>query len=127
MYIRITAVIIISVLFPAIGPAQQKSGGCDRACLESYVDRYMDAMLDNDPSLELFSRGCKFTENGVRLPLGSEGLWFGMSAKGIYKFYVPDTDTQQVAFIGTAREGEASKQGDAALVAVAVRLKIVAG
>jgi len=91
------------------------------------MDKYMDAMLENDPSLELFSRDCKFTENGVRLPLGSEGLWFGMSAKGNYKFYVPDTETQQVAFIGTAREGEANKQGDAALVAVAVRLKIVAG
>jgi hypothetical protein len=42
------------------------------------------AMLNNDPSLELFSRDCKFTENGVRLPLGNEGLWLNMSAKGNY-------------------------------------------
>jgi hypothetical protein len=85
----------------------------------------MDAMLKHDPSLELFSRDCKFTENGVRLPLGHEGLWFGMSGKGNYKFYIPDVETQQVAFLGTAREGMANKQGDTALVAVAVRLKIV--
>ena len=58
----------------------------------------MDAMLDNNPSLDLFSRDCKFTENGVRLPLGNEGLWVNMSAKGNYKFYIPDVETQQVAF-----------------------------
>jgi hypothetical protein len=52
----------------------------------------MDAMLKHDPSLELFSRDCKFTENGVRLPLGNEGLWLSMSGKGNYKFYIPDEE-----------------------------------
>ncbi|MBN2419700.1 MAG: hypothetical protein JXL81_09975, partial [Deltaproteobacteria bacterium] len=93
---------------------------CDRACLEKFIDRYMDAMLNNDPSLDLFARDCKFTENGVRLPLGGEGLWVDMSGTGTYKFYVPDIETQQVAFIGTAKQGQ---QGT--LVAVAIRLKIV--
>ena len=127
MRIRILAVVFISVLFSSLALAQGKSNTCDRACLESYVDRYMDAMLKHDPSLELFSRDCKFTENGVRLPLGHEGLWFGMSGKGNYKFYIPDVETQQVAFLGTAREGAANKQGEAPLVAVAIRLKIVNG
>ena len=27
---------------------------CDRACLEGYVDKYMDAMLAHDPSKTLF-------------------------------------------------------------------------
>lgn len=98
---------------------------CDRACLEKYLDRYMDAMLNNDPSLDLFTRDCKFTENGVRLPLGNEGLWVGMSGIGTYKFYVPDIETQQIAFIGTAHEGAAGKDGKSPLVAVAIRLKIV--
>ncbi len=65
----------------------------------------MDAMQAHDASLKLFTRDCKFTENGVRLPLGNEGLWFGMSGKGTYKFYIPDVETQQIAFIGTAKEG----------------------
>ncbi|MGD9162711.1 MAG: hypothetical protein PVG39_30175 [Desulfobacteraceae bacterium] len=95
---------------------------CNRACLEKYIDRYMNAMLKNDPSLDLFARDCKFTENGVRLPLGGEGLWIDMSGIGTYKFYVPDIETQQIAFIGTAKEGEAGT-----LVAVAIRLKIVDG
>lgn len=127
MQIRITSIIVILILLPCFAWAQSAGSSCDRACLENYVDRYMDAMLENDPDLGLFSRDCKFTENGVRLPLGNEGLWFGMSGKGNYKFYVPDVETQQVAFIGTAREGAANKQGEAALVAVAIRLKIANG
>ena len=127
MWMRLAAIAAISLLLPVALVAQQSAVPCDRACLGNYVDRYMDAMLANDPSLELFSRDCKFTENGVRLPLGSEGLWFGMSGKGSYKFYIPDVETQQVAFIGTAQEGAANKQGEAAIVAVSIRLKIVNG
>jgi hypothetical protein len=73
---------------------------------------------------DLFARDTKFTENGVRLPLGNEGLWFRMSGKGTYKFYVPDIETQQVAFIGTVREGGKTTT-DGTLVALALRLKIV--
>ena len=120
-------VALIILLLPFIAVAQENKVTCDRACLGSYMDRYVDAMLDNNPSLELFSRDCKFTENGVRLPLGNEGLWFGMSGKGNYKFYVPDVETQQIAFLGTAREGAANKQGKAPLVAVAIRLRIANG
>ncbi|NLA74169.1 MAG: hypothetical protein GX846_01610 [Deltaproteobacteria bacterium] len=98
---------------------------CGRDCLEKYMNRYMEAMLNNDPSLDLFARDCKFTENGVRLPLGGEGLWVGMSGIGTYKFYVPDIEAQQVAFIGTVREGAAGKDGKSPLAAVAIRLKIV--
>src|SRR5512138_3664604 len=77
-----------------------------RACLEGYVDRYLDAMVAHNVRDDLFAREVKFTENGVRLPLGHEGLWFRISAKGTYKFYVPDVETQQVAFFGTVREKE---------------------
>jgi hypothetical protein len=124
MWIRLLSILIILALVPIFAQAQESNKSCDRACLENYVDRYMDAMLGNDPNLELFSRDCKFTENGVRLPLGNEGLWLGMSGKGDYRFYIPDVETQQVAFLGTAREGAANQQGEAAFVAVAVRLKI---
>ncbi len=120
-------VTFILILLPFVGNALGNNDSCDRACLEAYVDKYMDAMLENDPSLELFSRDCKFTENGVRLPLGNEGLWFGMSGKGNYKFYVPDIETQQVAFLGTVREGGGNGQGEGQLLSVAIRLKIVNG
>ena len=120
--IRITILLIV-ILLPDIFAMGAENEACDRTCMESYIDRYMDAMLDNDPSLELFSRDCRFTENGVRLPLGNEGLWVNMTAKGNYRFYVPDLETQQVAFLGTAREDNGQGQND--IVAVAIRLKIV--
>jgi hypothetical protein len=127
MRTRILIIVLTLVLFSFTANAQENNNSCDRACLEGYIDKYMDAMLDNDPSFELFSRDCKFTENGVRLPLGNEGLWLRMTGKGSYKFYVPDVETQQIAFIGTAREGASNKQGEATIVAVAIRLKIVNG
>ena len=114
----------VSAQAPKITPT------CDRACLEGYVDRYLDAMLANEVNPKLFARDVKFTENGVRLPLGNEGLWFGMSGKGKYKFYVPDVETQQVAFIGTVIEntrGRGANNGEGDKVAIALRLKIVGG
>ena len=112
---------------PAVKPA------CDRACLENYIDRYLDAMIAKDVNPSLFARDVKFTENGIQLPLGKEGLWYGMSGKGTYKFYVPDIETQQVAFIGTVKEGgratgvAGAKPPTPTTVAVAIRLKIVNG
>ena len=124
----------VALLFAAIsttGLAQPvMKPACDRSCLETYVDRYLDAMLANEVRPDLFARDTKFTENGIRLPLGNEGLWFGMSGKGAYTFYVPDVETQQVAFIGTVREnlqGRGANTGEGTLVAIALRLKIVAG
>ena len=124
MRTRVLISVLILILLPCILNARENNNSCDRACLESYIDRYMDAMLKNDPSLDLFSRDCKFTENGVRLPLGNEGLWFNMTAKGNYKFYIPDVETQQIAYLGTAREGGGNGQGQGQMVALAIRLKI---
>ena len=105
---------------------------CGRACLESYVDRYLDAMLAHNVNPELFAKDVVFTENGVRLPFGTEGLWYSMTGKGTYTFYIPDIETQQIAFIGTVKEGgnsPAAKPGGKpaapTTVALALRLKIV--
>jgi hypothetical protein len=118
------------VLLASIAEAQVKKPACDRACLQGYMDRYLKAMLDRTVSDDLFARNVRFTENGITLPLGNEGLWYGMSGLGGYRFYVPDTETQQVALIGAVKEnmgnhGVNDDQGNN--VAVAIRLKIVDG
>jgi hypothetical protein len=97
---------------------------CDRTCLEGFVDKYLDAMDANKVGEDLFAKNVKFTEDGIQLPLGGEGLWYGMSGKGNYKFYVPDIETQQVAFLGTVKE-DLRGTGQGNLVALALRLKIV--
>lgn len=122
------AALMAAMVSTAVAQPPMTRPACDRGCLERYIDRYLDAMLDNNVRADLFARGTKFTENGIRLPLGNEGLWFGMSGKGTYKFYVPDIETQQIAFIGTAIENAQShgaNTGEGNTVAVAIRLKIV--
>jgi len=124
------AIAVLMAILPSVYAQPAPKVPCDRACLEKYVDRYLDAMMAHNPSLDLFARDCKFTENGVRLPLGNEGLWFSMSGKGTYKFYVPDVETQQVAFIGTVKESARSSSAKPAVpttVAIGLRLKIVDG
>ena len=103
-----------------------KHAAYSRADLEGFVDKYMDAMLAKNVDPALFAKNVRFTENGVQLPLGDEGLWASMVGKGSYKFYVPDVEINQIAFIGTAREeSDTEKDGDP--VAIALRLKIENG
>jgi len=104
-------------------PAQPPTApACDRNCLQGFVDRYLEAMVAHKVIDELFSREVKFTENGVRLPLGNEGLWFRVAERGTYRFYVPDVETQQIAYFGTVHE----KERDQTLIdGLDLRLKIV--
>jgi len=97
-----------------------------RADLEGFVDKYMDAMQAQRVDPALFARNVRFTENGVQLPIGAEGLWSNMVGRGTYSFYVPDVETNMVGFIGTARE-ESNTDTNGDLVAVALRLKIENG
>jgi len=118
------AIAALPALTYAVDNPPARPGPCNRACLEGFVNKYLDAMQAHKVGDELFARDVVFTENGIRLPFGNEGLWHSMSGKGDYRFYVPDVETQQVAFIGTVRE---AARGDAQgqLVALALRLKVV--
>jgi hypothetical protein len=125
-------VVLLGALLPGTLAQAAGKSACDRACLEKYVDQYLDAMLEHKVNPNIFAKEVIFTENGVRLPFGTEGLWYSMSGKGAYKFYIPDIETQQVAFIGTVLEGKGStiakpgvKPTTPTTIALALRLKIV--
>ena len=125
---RFMFIAVVLFLLPGVLTFGAEKKVYDRAVLEGYMDKYLDAMKDNNPSLDLFTKDCKFTENGIQLPLGGEGLWYSMTGRANYKFYVPDTETRQIAYIGTVKE-EASpaangKPAKENIVAVAIRLKI---
>jgi hypothetical protein len=77
--------------------------GCDRACLDSFINQYLDALVAHDPSRVPFAKNARFTEDGQRLALG-DGFWRTATARGAYKFYMEDVPAQQVAFFGTMRE-----------------------
>jgi hypothetical protein len=113
----------LALLHSTVFTQQAAALKCDRTCLQKWVDNYLVAMRDQTADPAMFAPDLKFTENGIRLPFGKEGLWFAMSGIGNYKFYIPDIETQQVAFLGTVREkGQTQTDGD--LIAIALRLKI---
>src|SRR5262245_49521978 len=101
--------------------AQSGSGTCDRACLEGFVDKYLDALVAHDPKLLPLSRNVKFTENGVQLDVG-DSQWKTVTGKGKYRLFVTDAEAGQVAFIGTVSEEARGSAGSP--TAIALRLKV---
>ena len=85
-------------------PLEMEPRTCDRACLEGYVERYLQAMSDGVVSDDLFARTVRFTENGVEMPLGNEGLWATTVSPQGYRLIVPDVVTGQVAALVSVQE-----------------------
>ncbi|HEY1898460.1 MAG TPA: hypothetical protein VGG49_01555 [Steroidobacteraceae bacterium] len=90
---------------------------CDRNCMSSMVDLYLDANIAHDPARVPLAKGVRFTENGQHL-LPGEGLWRTMSGLGKYRLVVPDTAAGRVAFLGGIIE-------DGAPAMLALQMKIV--
>lgn len=89
---------------------------CDRACLEGFVNQYLDALVAHNPFGMPLARKVKFSENDVVLDLG-DGVWNTITGMGTYKLYVSDPQSGQVGFFGTMRENSTP-------IALAARLKI---
>jgi hypothetical protein len=78
-------------------------GKCDRACLEGFVDQYLDALVRHDPKGLPLAKNVKLTENGQKLEVG-DGLWNTMSGKGTYRLFVADPASGHVGFLGSILE-----------------------
>ena len=108
------------------GTAEAQGGAtCDRACLEAFVDRYLEALIKHDPSAVSLASNVRYTENGQRLAIG-DGLWRSMKAKGTYRLVVSDVEAGQVVLLGTVHE-EHANPAQTAPALVALRLKVARG
>ena len=67
-----------------------------RAELEAIVTTYLDALVAHDPGRLPLADGCRFTENGVEVPLG-EALWTTIDRLHDYRADYVDPDAGQVA------------------------------
>jgi hypothetical protein len=76
---------------------------CGRACLEGFIDQYLQALVAHDPARLPLARDVKFTENGSNLKLG-DGLWGTVEAQGDYKLTFVDPDTAEAGAFVTVRE-----------------------
>jgi hypothetical protein len=117
---RILSILVLGLLLAASAGALfgQNQPACDRACLEGFLDRYLDALVANDAIRLPLAKTARFTENGQRLEL-NDGLWNTATGKGSYRLAVPDVEAGQIAFIATIREADAP-------TILAARLKVQA-
>jgi hypothetical protein len=78
--------------------------GCDRDCLIGFARGYVDALEHRDPTRVAISRGVRFTENNVEMPIGNDGLWGTVNAVWDEALEVADTETGNVAWFGIVEE-----------------------
>ncbi len=61
-----------------------RAAGCDRACLQNMMTRYLDAMVAHAPSQLPLAANVRFTEDSHDLKLG-DGLWKTVTRKGGFR------------------------------------------
>src|SRR6185436_3207925 len=89
---------------------------CDRACLKTTLDQYLNAVLKHDPAAVPLSIGFRQTENATVVKLSS-GLWKTATALGKVQRRYFDAVTGQAAYFGLIEEN-----GSPAIVTL--RLKV---
>ena len=101
---------------------QADASKCDRQCLESLVNQYLEAMVAHDTSKAPFADNARYTENADEIPLAgiSKGLWTKATGLTDYKFYIADPEAGQVAFVGLIK----TKDHEEKPVLLSIRLKV---
>jgi hypothetical protein len=79
------------------------SARCDEACLNGYVDRYLEAVAAHDPKKAPLARNVRFTENTRPLKIG-DGFWATATAFGEYRNHFADVSTQQAGVFAVMSE-----------------------
>ncbi len=89
---------------------------CDRACLQSTLDRYLDALVRHDPSAAPLAAGFRQTEN-AEVRVAGAGLWRSATKLGTLQRRYFDAVTEQAGYFGTLEESEGT-------AIVTLRLKV---
>lgn len=99
------------VAIPGFGAA-----ACDRACLKTSLDQYLQAVLKHDPKAAPLAIRYRHTENAMLTKLG-EGAWKSVTAIGKVDRRYYDPVSEQAAFFGVLNEG-------AELTVTTVRIRV---
>ncbi|HEY7191676.1 MAG TPA: hypothetical protein VH436_34235 [Vicinamibacterales bacterium] len=90
---------------------------CDRRCLRTMLDQYLNAVIKHDPSAAPIVVGFRQTENAINVRPGN-GVWKTVTALGKVQRRYLDATSGQAAYYGTVEEGSAT-----AIVTVRVRVE----
>ena len=118
---RITRVISIALCATVMAcalaaPASAAGLPCDRACLRTTLDAYLNAVIKHDPAGAPLMIGFRQTENAIVVRPGN-GLWKSMTGLGAMQRRYVDAVTGQAAYFGIIKEGNAQ-------AVVTVRVKV---
>ena len=106
----------IVVLLAATAPIFAASD-CDRTCLKTALDQYLNAVIKHDPSAAPLFVGFRQTENAVVVRNGT-GMWKTLTGLGKLQRRYLDPVSQQAAYFGIVEEDTGS-----AIVTVRVRVE----
>ena len=98
-------------------PLTASAATCDRACLKSTLDRYLQAVLKHDASAAPLAAVYRHTENAINVPQG-KGIWQSASALGKVQRRYVDPVSGQAAYYGIIEE----TQGKLAIVTARLRI-----
>ncbi len=93
------------------------SNDCDRACLKTALDQYLNAVIKHDPSAAPLFAGFRQTENAVVVRPGT-GVWKTVTGLGKVQRRYLDPVSGQAGYFGTVEESN-----DPAIVTVRVRVE----
>ena len=110
--------IVCCVMMMAVGTASASAQeACDRACLRTMLDQYLNAVIKHDPAAAPLVVGFRQTENAINVRPGN-GVWKSVTALGAVQRRYLDPVSGQAAYYGTMEES-----GGTAIVTVRVRVE----
>lgn len=109
------SVFLLSAFAVSAGSASAQD--CDRACLKTSLDQYMNAVIAHNPAAAPLFPGFRQTENAVVVKLGS-GTWKSVTGLGKVQRRFFDAVSGQAAYFGIVQEG-----ADTAIVTARIRVE----
>jgi hypothetical protein len=94
---------LVLVACSSVALAADPPRECDRACLKSTLDAYLQAVLKHDPSAAPLAIGYRHTENAINVPRAA-GVWKSITALGKVQRRYADPLSGQVAYYGIMDE-----------------------
>jgi len=114
-YARWIVAAVIVMAFGADSASAQAT--CDRACLRTMLDQYLNAVVKHDPAAAPLVVGFRQTENAINVRPGG-GVWKTVTGLGSVQRRYFDPTTGQAGYYGTVQEGS-----NTAIVTVRVRVE----
>ncbi len=103
----LTRVLPFLVCAAFAGSAFAAPDNCDRSCLKTALDQYLNAVVAHNPSAAPLFPGFRQTENAVVVKFGT-GVWKSVTGLGKVQRRYLDPVSGQAAYFGIVEEGSGS-------------------